>query len=352
MGSTAMLAQEVRRGMETALPGLRKTILRKLPLAVAAMIEARTPNTSELAAVLPIAAERADMREQWLRRLLKNRLIDPVTLMAPFARQALAQAAQGGQTILLAMDQTDLGERCAVLLVSVRTGGRSLPLVWQVEGGAANLGFAAQRALLEQVRRWLPAGAAVMLLADRFYASADLFGWLKEAGWQYRLRLKRNLTVDVGRADVTTTGDLAHGVSERYEPHVHLFAAGVPTAIGVVHDPGHKEPWIIAMDCRPCRAAVLDYGASFGIEPTFSDFKTRGFCLEDTHLDDPERIGCLILIMTLAMYWCVWAGREDAFTNPTPAEKKPGRRPTRSTGRCVRRTAAPSLGLNAACACC
>jgi hypothetical protein len=313
MGSTAMLAQEVRRGMEAALPGVRKTILRKLPLAVAAMIEARTPNTSELAAVLPIEAERSDMREQWLRRLLKNPLIDPVTLMAPFARRALVEAAVGGQTVLLAMDPTDWGDRCAVLMVSVRTGGRSLPLTWQVEEGEANLGFAAQQVLLEQVRGWLPEGAAVMLLADRFYPSANLFGWLGEAGWQYRLRLKRNLTVDIGCADVTTTGDLAAGVTERYEPQAHLFVAGVPTAIGVVHDPGHKEPWIIAMDCPPCRAAALDYGARWGIEPTFSDFKTRGFRLEDTHLEAPERVSCLLLIMTLAMYWCVWAGREEVL---------------------------------------
>ncbi|MEX3527294.1 MAG: hypothetical protein VB143_08570 [Burkholderia sp.] len=64
MGNIEKLASEVRRGLEQALPGLRKTLLKKLPLAVAAMIEARTPNTAERATVLPLATERADMREQ------------------------------------------------------------------------------------------------------------------------------------------------------------------------------------------------------------------------------------------------------------------------------------------------
>lgn len=54
----------------------------------------------------------------------------------------------------------------------------------------------------------------------------------------------------------------------------------------------------------------------------FSDFKSRGFRLEDTHLESPKRLDCLILIMALAMYWCVRAGEEDARCNPTATEKK------------------------------
>ena len=86
---------------------------------------------------------------------------------------------------------------------------------------------------------------------------------------------------------------------------------------------GHEEPWIIAMDCQPTKATVLDYGARWAIEPTFSDFKSRGFQLEDTQLQAPDRLDRLILIMTLAMYWCVRIGQDDARYNPTVIEKKP-----------------------------
>ena len=352
MGKIEKLAVEIRCGLEEAIPGMRKTILKKLPLAVAAMIEARTPNTLELSTLLPLETERADMREQWLRRLLTNPLVDSAVLLEPFARRALEQAAAGGQTILLSMDQTDLGDRFAVLMISVRCGDRALPLAWQIEAGEANIGFAGQRALLERVRAWLPEGAAVMLLADRFYPSAPLFEWLIAAGWQYRLRLKGNLLVDVGCAGVGTTGELAAGVRERYEANARLFDAGVPTAIGVLHEAGHPEPWIIAMDCRPHRAAVRDYGARWAIEPMFSDFKSRGFRLEDTKLEAPKRLDCMILIMTLAMYWCVRAGQEDARLNPTATEKKPASRPIPTIGAYARPVAAHCHGSSAACVCC
>jgi hypothetical protein len=106
--------------------------------------------------------------------------------------------------------------------------------------------------LLEQVQGWLPPDAQVLLLADRFYLSVDLLGWLKQAQWHYRLRLKGNLTVDVGRVGIETVGDLTVSVTERYESQAWLFAAGVETNIGVLHEEGHPESWIIAMECtRP-----------------------------------------------------------------------------------------------------
>ncbi|CDH44639.1 hypothetical protein [Candidatus Contendibacter odensensis] len=47
MGSVQRLAAEVERGLRDAHPKLRKTVVRKVALAVGAMIEARTPNTAE-----------------------------------------------------------------------------------------------------------------------------------------------------------------------------------------------------------------------------------------------------------------------------------------------------------------
>ena len=79
--------------------------------------------------------------------------------------------------------------------------------------------------MLEQVLAWLPEGAKVLLSADRFYPSADLFAWLHARRWGYRIRLKGNLLVDSGHGDETTTGGLAQGVAERYLPGVRLFAA-------------------------------------------------------------------------------------------------------------------------------
>jgi len=322
VGTVGYLAEEIERGLRRVHPELRKTVTRKLAATVAAVLQTQTANTAAWAAVLPIETARADMRLQWIARLLGNPLLDGARVMEPFARQRLGEAAANGQTIVLSMDQTDLGDRFAILMVSVRVGERALPLLWAVEAGAANLGFEVQRALLERVCGWLPAAATVLLTADRFYPSAPLFAWLQAQGWGYRLRLKGNHALDIGCADVTCTGDFARGVTQRYAMGARLFTCGVETNLGVLHEAGHAEPWIVAMDCSPNAAAVRDYGLRWGIEPMFSDFKTRGFGLEDTQLRSPERVARLVLIMTLAMYWCVETGFRDAREAPTPLEKK------------------------------
>ena len=53
----------------------------------------------------------------------------------------------------------------------------------------------------------------------------------------------------------------------------------------------------------------------------FSDFRSRGFGIQDTHIHYPDRLGRLILVMSLALYWAVSTGMWDAAQNPTSAKK-------------------------------
>ena len=130
-----------------------------------------------------------------------------------------------------------------------------------------------------------------------------------------------------------------------------MFNRGVPTHLGILHEAGHPEPWIIAMDCAPNRAAVRDYGSRWGIEPLFSDFKSRGFDLEATQLRAPDRLDRLLLLMALALHWCVRAGQDDARDHPTPLEKKLKPKRIRTIGLLKSSLAAPCPGSSAVCGC-
>ena len=148
--------------------------------------------------------------------------------------------------------------------------------------------------------------------------------------------------------DELTTGELAQDVTERYLPNVRLFGQnGVMTNIGIVHETKHPEPWIIAMDCPPSRTKVMDYSARWGIEPMFSDFKSRGFELEDSKLKLAARLERMVLIMARAMYWCVCVGRSEVLNNPTPLKKKHASRPALNIGALKNSTAVWYPCLNA-----
>jgi len=79
---------------------------------------------------------------------------------------------------------------------------------------------------------------------------------LKERDWDYRLRLKGNLTV-FGGAETAMTAACAEKRTF-YLEDVELTARRVRTHIGIIHDPDHPELWIIAMSERPGYLRTLD----------------------------------------------------------------------------------------------
>ena len=260
------------------------------------------------------------MRYQWITRLLGNPLVVSDEIMEPFAREVLEQASALGNAVVLILDQSKFSDRHQVLMLALRFGERAVPLAWRIEVTEGAIGFETQKALLEAVAPWLPEGARVRLMGDRFYGTADLIGWCQERAWDYRLRLKGNLTVFDG-VETTTTAACAEKRTF-YLEDVELTARRVRTHIGIIHDPGHPEPWIIAMSERPGYLRTLDYGQRWGIEPMFSDFKSRGFGIADTQIRIADRLDRLILVMTLALYWAVSTGQWDALHHATPSEKK------------------------------
>jgi hypothetical protein len=315
------LAEGIAKELHRLLPAQRKTQRHNLSLLVATMLDVRSANRMDLAAGLPREAGRIDMRYQWISRVLMNPLIDPDVVMAPFAREVLSRQAADGHPLVLILDQSKLNERHQVLMLAVRHGERALPLLWRVAATEGAIGFAIQKELLEAAAPLLPETAEVCLMADRFYGTADLIAWCQDRTWDYRLRLKGNLVVG-GAKHQMTTGQLAEAGLFALQD-VHLTAKKATTNLGVIHDPGHAEPWIIAMSVKPGYLKTLEYSARWAIEPMFSDFKSRGFGVEDTQIQHPDRLARLLLVMALALYTAVSTGQWDAETNPTPAEKNP-----------------------------
>ena len=309
------LVEEFKR----VLPWQRKTQRENLALLTATMLDVRSANLMDLAAALPREADRTDMRYQWISRVLSNGLIDPDTVMEPFARAVLARASAEGGPVVLIMDQSKLSDRHQVLMLALRHGERALPLAWRVEATAGPIGFEVQKELLKAVAPWLPEAVPVCLMADRFYGTADLISLCQGLGWDYRLRLKGNLVVGA-QGKRTKTGALADGLVFRLEG-VQLTAKKATTNIGVIRDPGHDEAWIIAMSDRPGYMKTLDYSKRWGIEPMFSDFKSRGFGVEDTQIQHHDRLARLLLVMALALYCAVSTGLWDVAHHPIPAEK-------------------------------
>ena len=239
--------------------------------------------------------------------------------MGGFIPEIAEMAGSDGKTIILPMDQSKIADGFECLMISLRVGERAIPVAWTVKATAGPIGFAEQKALLERVYAMMPEGISILLAGDRFYSTAALIRWCKEHGWQYRLRLKDNLILHHENGEITTGEAAIAGLKALMD--ATLNETKVKTHIGILHEKGHKEPWIIAMSDTPSKDKVLDYGMRWSIEPMFSDFKSRGFGITKTHLQHAQRIERLILVLTIALYWAASTGMQPRTTKFTQKKK-------------------------------
>src|SRR4051794_14576178 len=324
VGGIATVATAIGADLAARLPRQNKKQREGLALLVATALDVRDVNLMELAAALPRAAARLDMRYQWISRLLGNALIDTDEVIAPFAREVLARAGADGRTLVLIIDQSQINTEHQMVMVSLRVGGRALPLAWRVKKTSGAIGFAEQRAALDRVAALLPAGVRPVLMGDRFYGSPALIAWCRAQGWDWRLRLKQDLLVFEAGGETTLAACFARG--EHLLSDIELTETRVRTNVAMVHEAGDPPPGVIAPSPAPAPPRGLCFWVALGVEAEFSDFKTRGFGLEDSHIARTDRLDRLVLVLSLALHWAVSTGMWDAVENRTPAEKRPRER--------------------------
>ncbi|GHT94970.1 hypothetical protein FACS1894122_12100 [Alphaproteobacteria bacterium] len=185
-------------------------------------------------------------------------------------------------------------------MISIRFENRALPVLWTIVDTKGAIGFDVQEKVLNQLLEIIPPEVEILLAADRFYGTKNFVEWCQKAGWHYRVRLKANLIFQYEGKNITAK-DVGK-LPELKAGKANFNGANIQTNLGYLHEEGHDEAWIIAMDCDPSKETILDYGQRWGIECMFSDLKSRGFSVTETHLRDVERLKKLLLILAIALY--------------------------------------------------
>ena len=317
-GGVAHVAIKIEEDLLDRNMSLNKPHVRSLADLAASALVSKSANSYEWIAVLPRKCDKKS-KERYISRFLSNKLIKPIAVMNDFVPELLAMSGRNGKTVILILDQSKISDGFECLMVSLRTAERAIPIAWKVIETKGSIGFAEQKLLLDDVAKMVPEGIEILLTADRFYGTAALVEWCQTHQWQYRIRLKSNLILHHEGGEITT-GDAARNNLQLKDAYFNC--SKIKTHIGVLHEEGHKEAWIIAMDCIPSKNKILDYGMRWGIECMFSDFKSRGFEITKTHLKHADRIERLILVLTIALYWAVSTGMQPNVNSSRIETKK------------------------------
>jgi len=218
-----------------------------------------------------------------------------------------------GRRTYVCLDWTDQGQYLRLDL-SVATGSRSIPVFWKVVA-KEDLSKAeiSQNRIEEDVLRQfvelLPAGAEVVLLADRGFGRTEFFRFLNSLPLFYVIRIKGDAWIrtpqgtlrlkeqSVPPGQVWDLGRVAYRDTEADEGQgVHVRAV---VAFGMAAE----EPWRLVTNLSgDVRHVAGAYGRRFECEETFRNQKDLrfGFGLKLVRLTEAVRYERLLVVVAVA----------------------------------------------------
>ena len=301
-----------QRLMQELIPiKLRATKPQRTNLALWSQALAVSPNChlSTLALGLPLPGRRENLIQR-LRRSLKNERLSPQACYQPLVKHLFEH--WHGREVCLVMDRTDVERRWSILTLGVAYRKRTLPLAWKILpfGGTSEI---EQIALLEQVQPHLPSlkQVSVHFYGDCEFRAVALQRTCQRHHWHWHVGVKSDTLFRSVRGPWQPLRDLGLKRGQRcYLQNIYLTKKHDFGPINLIADWSSKQEypryWTLDLPATP--QAWRRGRKRFWIEPTFRDWKSYGFDLERSKIDDSHRLNGLVLGMALTTIWMIHSG--------------------------------------------
>ena len=249
-------------------------------------------------------------------RLLTNTKLNVWSLFDDWVPYVVAERTD----IVVSMDWTEFdSDDHSTLVISLQTShGRNTPLLWKTHQKSLLKGQrnAHEKALLTKLKKTLPEGVFVTVVADRGFGYMALFERLEqELDFAYIIRFKGNILVGhPGMEQVPASEWLTPTGRTRTLKEVELTGQRQRVErVYCCHKSDMKEPWFLAsnrVDLSAAKALSL-YGQRWGIESSFRDIKDYkfGMGMGQVRIKNPARRDRLFLFSALAIVLLTLLGK-------------------------------------------
>lgn len=279
-----------------------------LAMMITGIVMSGKAQLSQMSTEIPTEAKDKSI-EMRMRRWVKHPQIDVDVTFMPFARQILASLASAPLT--LALDGSQVGRGCMVLMVGVVYRSRLLPLAWVVYKGKKGHTTAERHIeVLRKVLLLIPEDAEVILLGDAEYDTTEMLTWVQtHTTWQFVMRTGPNLLIQTGDTwEQIGTFTVSHGRLRMIHKIAFTQKAAMPANLVIWWGAEYEAPLFLVTNLPNASRAAWYYRRRFRIETFFSDQKSRGFHIHKSHLSDPARVSRLLIAACLAYIWMIGLG--------------------------------------------
>lgn len=311
MSDAARLYQAVLSNLVNFLPDMKTENFLTLAMMITGLLKSKSGQLSKMARAVQYAAKKESLITRF-QRLVRNEHLEVELDYSPFV--SLILSALSKEQVVLMVDSTKIGGNCLCLMVSVYYKSRALPLAWVVyKGQKGHSSQETQLALFKRVKALLPAASQVILVGDGEFDGSQVVAWFKtETTWQFVCRTDRTNLIWYEQQWLALE-------QLPLEPGQETFLTAIrftqthqvgPVNLLVLWNEAKSCHWFFVTNLETAQAAKKGYAKRFTTETLFSDFKGRGFNLDDTRLWKPERVNRLLLAGSIAYVFSIVLGVE------------------------------------------
>lgn len=281
-----------------------KRRIRFISLFVVSLIRVRSVKLSSLTSVFnPKVKE--DSNYKRMQRFFRDFTID-YTMWAKFMVSALPV-----RSFILTLDRTNwqFGKKdINILCLSIIYKNSSIPLCWDLLNKRGNSSFEERKEIISKAISILGKERIKCLIADREFGSGNFFRYLKKSSIEFHVRIKKTSIITKYKTKVSEVTSMI----SNFKAFKYIVIPGKKIVYNEeVYLSGMKtkgdDYMIIASSSLPEEAQGI-YKQRWTIENLFGNMKTRGFNLEQTHMNKPERLKKLLALVALALLWCYLTG--------------------------------------------
>lgn len=310
------LYAQLRSFFKELAPTWRKTQVVNLSLLASAIFSHKCLTVAALARSFPIGPTRKVPmpkhglfhRLKRLRRFLDNSKLDLEAIFVRLTRLSCSVCRSPGMLLPVLLDPTYFGDYTTVV-ASVPRAGRALPIAWRVfrrnlEGESEDSQNQIIQNLVQEVSRRVLEMIEMVLIADREFASAEFFRFLKKLGRKFAIRvdaetwiIHKDYTGPLGSLPIGRGGKRLwfEGAlySKEHQERVNILA---------VWEANQKEPWFIATVLDEAKLTERCYRKRMKIEHGFRDWKHHLRLKGTLRVELVERAAMMITAVAL-LYW-------------------------------------------------
>ncbi len=279
-----------------------------LAMMIAGIVLGKKAQLSAMSAEIPYSAKDRSI-EKRMSRFVQHEKVDVEITYMPFAQQILASLAT--EPLLLAMDGSQVGRGCMVLMVGVIYRSRLLPIAWVVYKGKKGHTTAERHIeVLKKVLPLVPEKSEVILLGDAEYDTTEMLSWVEiETPWSFVMHTSPSILVKSGHSwEKIEELTIRKGRLRLIRDVAFTKTSALPANLVLWWSKEYESPIYLVTNLPKGSHACWYYRRRFRIETFFSDQKSRGFHIHKSHLSNPERISRLLIAACLAYIWMVALG--------------------------------------------